>query len=82
MAAALDVTPAEAIVIEDSAHGVEAARRAGMASIAVGAIVHRPGLDEVLARVPGRPCLPLGTLDELTWAQVETLWQGGNRYVD
>lgn len=73
VAAAIEMMPADCLVIEDSAHGIEAARRAGMASIAVGGIVDRPALGELLARVPGPPCLPVRTLNELTWAQLEAL---------
>ena len=76
VAAALELTPTNCVVIEDSGHGIEAARRAGMASIAAGDIVDRPGLGELLARVSGPPCLQLHTLNELNWTKVENLRQG------
>lgn len=74
LAAALDVAPAECIVIEDTVHGVEAARRAGMASIAVGAVAANPALDEMLAMHPGRRSIRLASLCDLTWQQVDQLW--------
>jgi HAD superfamily hydrolase (TIGR01509 family) len=74
-AAAVGVTPADCIVIEDSLPGIEAARRAGMGCIAAGQIVANPRLDRLLAEVPGQPCLPVRDLTRLRWAQVEELWQ-------
>jgi HAD superfamily hydrolase (TIGR01509 family) len=74
-AAAVGVTPADCIVIEDSLAGVEAARRAGMGCIAVGQIAASPRLDQLLAEVQGQPCLPVTDLTQLCWAQVEELWQ-------
>jgi len=73
VAAAIEMSPADCIVIEDSVHGIEAARRAGMASIAVGHIVDRSILGALLARTPGPPCLPVRTLAELSWSQVEEI---------
>lgn len=74
-AAALARAPRNCIVIEDSPHGVEAARRGGMASVVVGPLAHSARLAELLARVPGRPCLPVETLEELSWAKLEELWR-------
>lgn len=80
-AAAVGVTPADCIVIEDSVAGVEAARRAGMASIAVGKLAATPQLDELLVAVPGLPCLATGSLAELSWHDLDRLWQAA-RAVD
>lgn len=74
-AAAVGVTPADCIVIEDSVAGVEAARRAGMASVAVGKLATNGLLDALLAAVPGQPCLPVASLLELTWRDLKRLWQ-------
>lgn len=78
-AAAVGVTPAHCIVIEDSRAGIEAARRAGMASIAVGKIAKQPigegeGLRQLLSRVPGQACLPAPSLANVTWADFDALW--------
>ena len=77
-AAAVGVTPADCIVIEDSVAGVEAARRAGMASVAVGAVAAKPVLAQLLADVPGQPCLPVGSLLDLTWTHLDALWQAAH----
>jgi HAD superfamily hydrolase (TIGR01509 family) len=74
-AAAIGATPADCIVIEDSLAGIEAARRAGMASIAVGQLAAGPRLARLLAEVPGEPCLAVEDLTRISWAQVEQLWQ-------
>jgi beta-phosphoglucomutase len=73
-AAAVGVTPAVCIVVEDSIHGIEAARRAGMGSIAVGALAHSPLLTERLSLVTGPCCLSVSDLAETTWATWEGLW--------
>jgi HAD superfamily hydrolase (TIGR01509 family) len=73
-AAAVGVAPAACIVVEDSIHGIEAARHAGMASIAVGTFANSPLLADRLAEVPGPPCLSAPTLDEMQWATWEGLW--------
>lgn len=73
-AAAVGATAAECLVIEDSMAGVEAARRAGMACLAVGPIAGSPALNGLLASVHGMPCLPARTLAEVTWAQIQALW--------
>ena len=73
LAAALEAEPDGCIVVEDSIHGIEAARRAGMASIAVGALSKSARLGETLDRHPGPPCLRVATLADLTWAQIEGL---------
>lgn len=74
-AAAVGVTPADCIVIEDSVAGIEAARRAGMASVAVGKLATNGLLDHLLSVVPGQPCLPAASLLDLTWPDLERLWQ-------
>jgi beta-phosphoglucomutase len=73
-AAAVGVTPATCIVVEDSIHGIEAARRAGMASVAVGALAHSSMLAERLSVVAGPCCLSASNLAEMTWATWEDLW--------
>ena len=77
-AAAVGVTPADCIVIEDSVAGVEAARRAGMASVAVGKLATNGNLGALLAGVPGQPCLPIASLLDLTWTDLERLWQAAH----
>lgn len=74
-AAAVGAAPSECIVIEDSMAGVEAARRAGMASIAVGALAAKPALGRLLTELHGRPCLPVADLTQVTWQQVNALWE-------
>jgi HAD superfamily hydrolase (TIGR01509 family) len=73
-AAAVGVTPAECLVIEDSIVGIEAARRAGMACVAVGKIAGGSELVTLLESLHGRPCLPVPSLTGLTWEQLESLW--------
>ena len=73
-AAAAESVPAVCIVVEDSSHGIEAARRAGMRSIAVGSLASGPQLPALLATVPGPTCLPAPTLVDLPWAAWEELW--------
>lgn len=73
-AAAVGVTPADCIVIEDSLSGIEAARRAGMACIAVGKVIHNPQLDALLETLHGQPCLRVNSLVDLAWQQAEELW--------
>jgi beta-phosphoglucomutase len=69
-AQALDLVPSECIVIEDSIHGIEAARRAGMVSVAVGDLSRDPSLSALLERISGPPCVRVSSLDELTWAEL------------
>jgi beta-phosphoglucomutase len=49
-AAALGVAPADCAVFEDAAAGIEAAKRAGMYAVGIGAVAALPGADMV---VPG-----------------------------
>lgn len=66
-AAVAGVAPADCLVIEDSIHGIEAAQRAGMRSVAVGALADSAALRLLRANPAAPPCLPLASL-----AQVET----------
>lgn len=73
-AAAVGVAPADCLVIEDSIVGIEAARRAGMACVAVGKIINNTALQTLLDELHGRPCLPIAALTNIEWEQLETLW--------
>ncbi len=72
-AAAAGTPPAACLVIEDSIHGITAARRAAMPSIAVGKLAANPALATMLAQTPGPACLPLTTLAGLDWRAVTRL---------
>ncbi|RIK49352.1 MAG: hypothetical protein DCC57_12770 [Chloroflexi bacterium] len=74
-AAAAGVPPAACLVIEDSVHGIAAARRAGMPSIAVGKLAGSAALAGLLAIQPGPPCAEVSTLNDLTWSTCEQLWE-------
>jgi len=67
-AAVAGVEPADCLVIEDSIHGIDAAQRAGMRSIAVGALANSDGLRTLLAVENAAFCLALPSL-----AQVDAL---------
>lgn len=69
-AAAVGMAPEHCLVIEDSVAGIEAARRAGMISVAVGKVIHTSRLHDRLAAVPGRACVLVESLAELTWQQM------------
>lgn len=71
-AAALGIHPEQCLVIEDSVAGIEAARRAGMRSVAVGKVIHTTRLHERLAVVGGQNCLLVESLEALTWEQLES----------
>jgi HAD superfamily hydrolase (TIGR01509 family) len=73
-AAAVGVFPACCIVVEDSIHGIEGARRAGMASIAVGALAKSPALADLLSAVAGPCCHSAPSLAETNWVTWENLW--------
>jgi len=81
-AAAVGVTPAHCIVIEDSLAGIEAARRAGMASIVVGQLATNEALQTLLHRVPGQRVLPAPTLENLRWADFDSLWLAASLVTD
>lgn len=69
-AAALNVPPEKCIVIEDSLHGLEGARRANMMSVAVGQMAQSEALTDLLNQVAGPPCIAIGDMKELTWSQL------------
>ena len=78
-AAAVGVTPLDCIVIEDSLAGTEAARRAGMACVAVGKVTSGAALSELLDPIHGQPYLAVENLTHVSWAQFEQLWDGTRR---
>ena len=59
------VAPAQCVVIEDSIHGVEAAQRAGMRSVAVGTLAQSEELDRLLAAPAALPCARVPNLAQL-----------------
>ncbi len=69
-AAVAGVAPAACLVIEDSIHGIEAAQRAGMRSVAVGAVASSDALQALLAAEDAAPCLALASLAEAAAADV------------
>lgn len=73
-AAAVGVTPAHCIVVEDSLAGIESARRAGMASIVVGKLATDDALRLLLNRVPGQQVMPAPSLENVQWADFDSLW--------
>ena len=72
-AAAADTLPTACLVIEDSTHGIAAARRAAIPSVAVGKLATDPALATLLAQEPGPDCLPLTSLTDLDWHAVQRL---------
>lgn len=75
-AAAVGVTPLDCIVIEDSLAGTEAARRAGMACVAVGKVTSGAALHDLLDAIHGQPYLAVENLAQVSWTQFEQLWDG------
>jgi HAD superfamily hydrolase (TIGR01509 family) len=65
-AAVAGVAPEHCVVIEDSIHGIEAAQRAGMRSVAVGALAGSDALRKLLANVDAPRCIALATLDQVS----------------
>lgn len=65
-AAVAGVAPAHCLVIEDSIHGIEAAQRAGMRSVAVGALAGSDALRKLLANVAAPRCIALASLDQVS----------------
>lgn len=63
-AAAVEVAPEACLVIEDTIHGIEAAQRAGMASIVVGPVAKSAAI-EPYVRTEWPPCLAAVTLADL-----------------
>lgn len=64
-AAVAGVAPGDCLVIEDSIHGIEAAQRAGMRSVAVGALADSAALRTLCANPAAPPCLALTALDQV-----------------
>lgn len=64
-AAVAGVDPAHCLVIEDSIHGIEAAQRAGIRSVAVGALAESAALHALRANSAAPSCLPLTSLDRV-----------------
>lgn len=65
-AAVAGVAPEHCLVIEDSIHGIEAAQRAGMYSVAVGALADSDALRKLLANVAAPHCIALASLDQVS----------------
>lgn len=76
-AVAVRSQPYECIVVEDSIHGVEGARRAGMGSIAVGKVARSMELDQLLGSALGPGCVAVDTMQEVSWQECEDLWRQG-----
>lgn len=74
-AAAVGVAPEACVVIEDSIHGVEAARRAGMRCVVVGKLAADSDLAARVAPTPGPPILAAPSLADLTWPVPDALWR-------
>ena len=72
-AAAAEGVPGACLVIEDSIHGIEAAHRAGMPSIAVGKLA-RTAVIQPYVQSTQPPCLAVDSLDHVTMAQIEALF--------
>ncbi len=64
-AAVAGLAPAECLVIEDSIHGIEAAQRAGMRSVAVGAVANSDALQALLVEKNAMACLALPSLAQI-----------------
>ena len=65
-AASVEAHPAACLVIEDTIHGIEAAQRAGMASIAVGPVASSEAIKPYL-RAEWPLCQAVGTLADLAF---------------
>jgi beta-phosphoglucomutase len=72
-AAAVGVAPHACLVIEDSLAGIEAARRGGMVSVAVGKVIQTPAFHDLLAPLAKPVCLQVESLEQLMWEQIATL---------
>lgn len=77
-AAVAGVAPAECIVIEDSLHGIEAAQRAGMHSVAVGRIVNHDELKLFLANTRAGSCVALSSLSEMDVSTILMICASGD----
>lgn len=73
-ASGLGLRPSECVVVEDSIHGIAAAKRAGMKAVAVATGTHSK---EELAREG--PDLLVGTLEELNRQKILKLFNGKGR---
>ena len=69
-AAAIEAAPEECLVIEDSIHGIEAARRAGMACIAVGRVATSPEIQAYLSPDREPTCVAVRALTDLSPAEI------------
>jgi beta-phosphoglucomutase-like phosphatase (HAD superfamily) len=74
-AVAVGAEPRECVVVEDSIHGVEGARRAGMSSIAVGKVACSAELERLLNHAGGPGILAVDTLEHVSWSRCEDLWR-------
>ncbi|CAN5836881.1 beta-phosphoglucomutase [soil metagenome] len=72
-AAAVGVPPTTCLVIEDSLAGIVAARRADMVSVAVGKVIQTPDFQRMLTTQAGPTCLPIESLEQLSWEQISGL---------
>lgn len=69
-AAAVNTAPDQCLVIEDSLAGIQAARRAGMQSVAAGKVIETPGFHKLLQQGNIPNCIPVVSLATLTWEQI------------
>ncbi|MEM7539908.1 MAG: HAD family phosphatase [Chloroflexota bacterium] len=74
-ARAVGCTPANALVIGDTLHDIEGARRGGMVSIAVGDLAHSNQLATALTHTQGPACIEVRGMPQLTWAEIERAFQ-------
>ncbi|MBK8047004.1 MAG: HAD family phosphatase [Anaerolineales bacterium] len=65
-AAALETPPHHCLVIEDSIHGIEAAKQAGMPSVAIGRLVRNPALAPYLSPAMKPRCVATPSLAQLS----------------
>ena len=71
-----EVAPSACVVFEDSIHGVEAARRAGMGCVALGERMVA-ALPTIVADGLGTPIVAVNSLTDLSWEQFVSLTQPG-----
>lgn len=69
-AAAVNMLPDQCLVIEDSLAGLQAARRAGMRSVAVGKVIETPGFQAFLQQGNSPVCRPTLSLTALQWKEI------------
>ena len=75
-AAAVKMAPSACVVFEDSIHGVEAARQAGMGCVALGERMVA-ALPSIVADGLGTPIVAVDSLTDLSWEQFVSLTQPG-----